>query len=1266
MVDKDHLFTNDEYVREINRKNKILNSQQFAVTGPAGLGPYVIGTGLTSRAEPIQERFEGRGNPIKDFGTVGLQTVNIDFDDLGTKYNRFKVNDDITFAFNNFPLDQAMPFIFDIEITVANPIITYPASVKNLPSNLPTDSGSRYDLLFWGFKDENEERFYVIGGEGTATIPAGTVENEHLEWDNTALIWIAVQASTYGATGPFADNGFLRFANNQIMLSGRNQGNDGNVELKSLDSVGNGALDITDSGENTILLQLRAQDAVNADVSMSLSQDPQVVIGQAPTLFTFPFTLAINRGSDRMIRMPDATNVDFFEVSDMFGFNLAGAAQINMGELNALVYKGFGTPDFAGKSISRFATGLHYDLEATTHTHTFRIGNATPLTMLELSRANGLVLGNITVAGSAALQLLNNNQSPAGNGIFFFDGTDLKAKTGGSTVNLSDVAGSNFTDVNFRVHDEINLTADFKINLDGATNATAATLDFNQTANRTYTFPGDGSGEVIITPSRTDLDMSTFDIFGVDIFQFALEATLLLDTDVGITSTVGGDMQFNILNLQGFTFTHENTPFVTMDHNSSIVKIETPDGGQLQLSRLTAPAGIAHLAKFSGNVQLNDPVEVNLAVAAVNIVTVTSSGITMADNKFIANVDQIGFRITGNIIQDDAGGMVFSTPPTDSFTFDDGTDIFATLDKDLFAIQFASIQIPKIAQPPDPGATDDAKLFWNSADNRMSFLRRNDADTAFVVIDLEAGSGASPLTTKGDVFGFSTVDARIPVGTNNQVFMADSVPALGVKYAFITNANLASGDFNAVTGIGTQNQTLAMGDNSVAQVNSLGFQDSGGQIQGATVVPHMNFVLTGNSTFRFTTNAVNVLDITSTAITSTGPLLDMNGNNITMGAGLIDTESGDIDMGAGDILDVGFIESIGIVASLGVFRIANTGFVSWKLVGVGNGDFSVDANDDFLWRLNTVSQMTLSGSELNLQNNKLANVNPTTITDFTTVTGAGGDFIWIIDATDGLSKKVDAADFLGAGSQTPWLQNIDADGFDLFDLSNIEFRDTTGAPAAGIRAIYADANDMIFNVPTGDGFQFKRNNIAQVIINSSGNLGLQDNTIIDVGKLTFNSGGASDAAITPVGAGGLEINVHTGTKFEINITGSTPFTKMTIDSAKITFFDNIDLNARSVRNINELAFLTDFVTISQIGSRLEYNVPAFQLHRFRVNTLIVAEFDDTLTKLTDVYLEMDEVAAPGAGIANTARVFFEDNGSGKTRMMVQFQAGAAQQIAIQP
>ena len=45
------------------------------------------------------------------------------------------------------------------------------------------------------------------------------------------------------------------------------------------------------------------------------------------------------------------------------------------------------------------------------------------------------------------------------------------------------------------------------------------------------------------------------------------------------------------------------------------------------------------------------------------------------------------------------------------------------------------------------------------------------------------GGGASPLTTKGDLYTYSTTDARLGVGTNGQVLTADSAEATGLKWA---------------------------------------------------------------------------------------------------------------------------------------------------------------------------------------------------------------------------------------------------------------------------------------------------------------------------------------------------------------------------------------------------------------------------------------------------------------------------------------------------
>ncbi len=68
--------------------------------------------------------------------------------------------------------------------------------------------------------------------------------------------------------------------------------------------------------------------------------------------------------------------------------------------------------------------------------------------------------------------------------------------------------------------------------------------------------------------------------------------------------------------------------------------------------------------------------------------------------------------------------------------------------------------------------------------------------------------------------------------------------------------------------------------------------------------------------------------------------------------------------------------------------------------------------------------------------------------------------------------------------------------------------------------------------------------------------------------------------------------------------------------------------------------------------------------------LVVAAGGATLTTgnlgVAAGYADLGEIAAPGSAPANTARLYAEDDGAGKTRLMVVFASGAAQQVAIQP
>lgn len=84
--------------------------------------------------------------------------------------------------------------------------------------------------------------------------------------------------------------------------------------------------------------------------------------------------------------------------------------------------------------------------------------------------------------------------------------------------------------------------------------------------------------------------------------------------------------------------------------------------------------------------------------------------------------------------------------------------------------------------------------------------------------------GASPLTTKGDLYGYSSADARIPVGTNGQVLTADSAQTLGVKWATPTGIASINADTTSaqtiVAGAGMKVATAA-GATTVTAIRSL-------------------------------------------------------------------------------------------------------------------------------------------------------------------------------------------------------------------------------------------------------------------------------------------------------------------------------------------------------------------------------------------------------------------------------------------------------------
>ena len=142
-------------------------------------------------------------------------------------------------------------------------------------------------------------------------------------------------------------------------------------------------------------------------------------------------------------------------------------------------------------------------------------------------------------------------------------------------------------------------------------------------------------------------------------------------------------------------------------------------------------------------------------------------------------------------------------------------------------------------------------------------------------------SDQTPLTTKGDLFTFSTLDARLGVGANATVLTADSAEATGLKWATPTASGKSYALLSTTTlssGTSTTVSSLSGYDNLYVMFKNIRVTDTG---NNATKL-QINSVTTGSNFYGVSVEPSTTFTTTRSVVVANAPFKLMN--NGTFGA----------------------------------------------------------------------------------------------------------------------------------------------------------------------------------------------------------------------------------------------------------------------------------------------------------------------------------------------------------------------------------------------